>query len=295
MFQHGIVPIRLYTKQQRSKKTLYQNYICPVLPERITKMASSYTNVLITGTKSGGIGHGLLTLYASRPNTTIIAAIRNTPDSPEATAMVVSISNIGSNSNIVPVQYDASDPSSAHSMVQTLQSQHPKITHLDLVIANAAQNTHEGPVTSATPETLAAHFRTNATGPILLYQATRSLLLNAQATANPRFILISTVAASLERTPSLPFPIIAYGMSKAAANFFIVKANQEEERLALVAVHPGWVQSGKGNEVARKFGREKAPVTIEDCCAKLAGIFDRATKEEMGGTFQTVDGGVLPW
>lgn len=265
-------------------------------PNSTMTSTASRTNVLITGTKAG-IGLGLLALYASRSDTTVLAAVRDAPDSAIAKSMLSSITKLGTNSRVVPVRYDASNLTSARSMVEITKKQHPEIDHLDLVIANAAINSQLGPVADVTAEELENHLRVNATAPALLYQATRDLLLKtpAEVVPGPRFIYISTVAASLERTPSLPFPNIAYMMSKAAGNFFVVKANMEEDRLALVAVHPGWVQTEQGNKVAKKYGLEKAPMTIEDCCKKLADIGDKATKADMGGTFQTVDGGTLPW
>ena len=96
-------------------------------------------NVLITGTKSG-IGHGLLAAFAARPNTTVIAAIRDAPTSEKAKAMVAAITEIGQGSRIIPVQYDASQPSSATEVVDYLKNS-GGVTHLDTVIAKEALRT----------------------------------------------------------------------------------------------------------------------------------------------------------
>lgn len=255
---------------------------------------TTQTNILITGTKAG-VGHGLLKHYASLPRTTVIAAIRDEPNTTIAQKMVSSITTLGPDSHIIPVQYDASSTDAAAKVIDTLKHNHPDISHLDLVIANAALNTQWGPTASVTATDLSSHFTINSIAPILLYQATRLLLLATPATVVPRFFYISTVAASIESIPKIPFPVIAYASSKAAGNYFIRKADNEEDRLTLVALHPGWVQTEAGNKVAQKVGRGEAPLTIQECCEKLTSIMDHATKAEMGGTFQSVDGGTLPW
>lgn len=252
------------------------------------------TNILITGTKAG-IGHGLLGHYASLPRTTIIAAIRDEPSSSVAREMISSITTLASDSRIVCVQYDASTTDSAKKLVEALRDEYPDISHLDLVIANAAYNNQWGSSLSVSADDLSSHFTINSIAPIMLYQAVRPLLLASPDNIVPRFIYISTVAASVESVPKISFPVIAYGLSKAAGNYFIRKADNEEERLTLVALHPGWVQTDAGNAVARKVGRDEAPLSVQECCAKLSAIMDRATKTEMGGTFQSVDGGTLPW
>lgn len=255
---------------------------------------ASRTNILITGTKAG-IGHGLLNHYASLPRTTVVAAIRDAPGSGIAQEMISSITSFGLDSRIIPLQYDASLTDSAEKLVDVLKADHPDVSHFELVIANAAYNNQWGPSLSVSADNLSSHFAINSIAPIMLYQAVRPLLLACPGHVVPRFFYISTVAASIESIPRIPFPVIAYGLSKAAGNYFVRKADNEEERLALVALHPGWVQTDAGNKVARKVGRDEAPLTIQECCAKLSTIMDRATKTEMGGTFQSVDGGTLPW
>lgn len=64
------------------------------------------TNVLITGAKSG-MGRSLLTAYASRPNTIVIAAIRHDPASAKAKELASSVTNIGKGSRETVVPCDA--------------------------------------------------------------------------------------------------------------------------------------------------------------------------------------------
>ncbi|KAK5939948.1 hypothetical protein PMZ80_007366 [Knufia obscura] len=251
----------------------------------------STTNVLITGTKSG-IGHGLLAAFAARPNTNIIAAIRDPPTSPKAKAMITSVPTVAKGSNIIPVEYDAASPTAAHNLIKSVQASHPDIKHLDIVVANAAINTQWGPSHTVTAKELNDQLAVNTMAPIFLYQATRDLLLASEHT--PKFFLMSTTLASMGAGARIPFPTVVYGMSKAAGNYFAVKTNLEEDRLVIVPVHPGWVQTDLGNDLAMRSGGTAAPMTVQQSVDGLMKLFDGATKE-IGGTFQQVGGDMIPW
>jgi len=251
----------------------------------------STTNVLITGTKAG-IGHGLLAAFAARPNTVIIASIRDAPSSAKAKAMIDSIKTVGKGSQIIPVVYDAASSTAAHDMISSLQSSHPEIKHLDIVVANAAITNQWGPTRDVTAKELNEQLAVNTAAPIYLYQATRDLLLASKSI--PKFFLLSSVIASITASATLPIQAVVYGISKAAGNYFAVKTNSEEDRLVIIPVHPGWVQTQMGNGLATKTGREAAPLTVDQSVEGLMKLFDTATKE-IGGTFQQVGGDVLPW
>jgi len=251
----------------------------------------STTNVLITGTKAG-IGHGLLAAFAARPNTTIIAGIRDAPTSAKAKDMIDSIKSVGKGSQIIPVVYDAASSTAAHDMINSLESSHPEIKHLDIVVANAAITTQWGPTRDVTAKELNEQFVVNTAAPVYLYQATRDLLLASKGT--PKFFLLSSVLGSIAAGASSPVKAVVYGLSKAAGNYFAVKANSEEERLVIIPVHPGWVQTQMGNGLATRTGQEAAPMTVDQSVEGLMKLFDTATKE-IGGTFQQVGGDVLPW
>lgn len=258
-------------------------------------------NILITGTKAG-IGHGLLAAYASRPNTLIIAAIRDAPDSEKAQAMVSSVTNIGNGTLIIPVKYDASLPTSATDIIESLPDSHPEITHLDLVIANAGIATHWGPCTSVTAEDLVLHYQINTIGPIILYQATRDLLSASPNT--PKFFVVSSVVGSLGLGWSIGFDLPAYGTSKAAVNWFTRKANLEEKKIVVAPVNPGFVSTEMGNRAAGFLGMPegKAPMTMDQCVTGLLGLFERIGKDDCKDGFFNVSpensagpGVLVPW
>lgn len=172
-------------------------------------------NILITGTKAG-IGNGLLAGYAARPNTCVVAAIRDEPDSEVAKSMITNIKTLGEGSSIIAVKYDAALEDSAQNLVQLLRENYPSITHLDYVIANAGIATHWQSCTEVTPEQLKHHYAVNTIGPITLYQATRELLLAAPAA--PKFFVVSSAVGSVQNGPGIGFHLPAYGTSKAAVN-----------------------------------------------------------------------------
>ncbi|KIW15321.1 hypothetical protein PV08_05366 [Exophiala spinifera] len=249
------------------------------------------TTVLITGSKSG-IGRGLLTAYAARPNTLAIAAIRDGPDSTPAS----SLTNIpvGPGSKIVVAEYDASSHTAGTDLVKYLQTTY-SLGSLDVVIANAGILKHFGPASEASPATIIEHFEINTLAPILLYQATQPLL-NASR-QNPRFFIISSSIGSNGLQDHYPLPMIAYGTSKAAVTYAASRIHREESRITIVPVQPGWVQTEMGNKAAALAGMnaEDVPVTLDESVSGLISLFDKANKETHSGKFWDHTGTQLPW
>ena len=197
------------------------------------------TTVLITGSKTG-IGKGLLSSYALRPNTVAIAAIRDGPDS-EAAKALTSLP-VGPGSKILVAKYDASSKTAGVELVNFLQARHDT-SSLDIVVANAGILKHYGLAREASAETITEHFDINTLAPILLYSATSGLLNASKQT--PKFFIISSNIGSNGLQDSYPMPMIAYGMSKAAVNWAASRIHREEDRVVVIAVQPGWVQTGK--------------------------------------------------
>lgn len=249
-------------------------------------------NILITGTKAG-IGHGLLVAYAARPNTQVVCAIRDGPDSENAKNMVAKVTNIGSGSSIIVVKYDAAVDDSAQQMFDYVHSTHPSIQYLDCVVANAGVADNWVKCTSITPEQLRFHYAVNTVGPVMLYQASRELLIASKG--SPKFFVISSVVGSVQIGPGIGFELPAYGTSKAAVNWFMRKANGEEDRIVVAAVSPGWCQSEMGNRAAGYLQQEAAPMKVEESVDGLLKIFDETDKAGSNGLFLHVAGNSLPW
>ncbi|KIV79162.1 hypothetical protein PV11_06740 [Exophiala sideris] len=249
------------------------------------------TTVLVTGSKSG-IGKGLPTAYASRPNTLVIAAIRDGPDSAPATALTSL--PVGHGSRIVVAKYDASSTTAAQELVEYLKTAH-KLGSLDVVIANAGILKHFGPAKEASAETITDHFQVNTLAPILLYQATQPLLITSEHT--PKFFIISSSIGSNGLQDDYNLPMIAYGMSKAAVNYAASRIHREEDRIVFIAQQPGWVKTEMGHAAATYAGLSHAdvPVTLEDSIKGLMAHFDKADKAMHSGRFWDEKGTQLPW
>ena len=118
-------------------------------------------------------------------------------------------------------------------------------------------------------------------------------------------------------------PTLAYGISKAAANYFVRKIHFECASVGLVsvAVHPGWVRTENGQGFADAVGVDKPPMNVEEsvgCVLKVVSLscfwffavssfggaertdanvaqVDGATREETSGKFISHLGTELPW
>ncbi|KAI9371437.1 hypothetical protein BJX61DRAFT_511550 [Aspergillus egyptiacus] len=245
--------------------------------------------VLITGANRG-IGKGLVAHYLARPNTTVIGTVRDV--SAQQSQALQSTLQKGPDSRLILVALSASSASSAAAAASTIQTQHG-ITSIDVVIANAGICNHWGPVREMADTDALAHFDVNTLGPLRLFQAMEPLLLNAAA---PKFVLISSLLASIQEIEKMPTTLTAaYGMSKAAGNYMVRKIDAESEQLVAVAIDPGLVQTDMGNRAAGLIGIETAPLTVEDTVLGITKQIDAATKSTTSGQFVNFNGDRIPW
>jgi norsolorinic acid ketoreductase len=221
---------------------------------------SSNITYLITGANRG-IGKGLVDHYLALPNTTVIAAVRDTTS---ASTKALSSSKTGAGSKLITVKIDSVSETDAKDAVASLQSQ--GITKLDVVIANSGIANYWGSALDTPLKEVQEHFSVNALGPLILYQATWPLLEKVE---KPKFMVISTGAGSIAGMEAFPMPATAYGASKAAVNYITRKIHFEQPSLAIVAISPGWVQTDMGNGGAVAMGMKEAPVSLE---ASIAGV-----------------------
>ncbi|KAL9115469.1 MAG: hypothetical protein Q9227_000790, partial [Pyrenula ochraceoflavens] len=242
--------------------------------------------------------------YASRPNHVVIATARD----PKAAAKTFSAVPTASGSEIVSVALHTTSPSSAKEMISTLQSKN-SIPHLDIVIANAGVSKHYATVLDSSIQEFRDHWEINTLGLVITFQAVCSLLAKANT---PKFVVLSTMFATIGGMDDVPYPNAAYGSSKAAVNFVVRKIHFENEGLIAFPIHPGWVQTDQGNSGAKSFGMEHAPLTPEESVdgivSKARILFvrlsfeadvllqiDSATRENLGGVFESFDGKRFPW
>ncbi len=178
-----------------------------------------------------GIGKGLLEAYLARPDTTVIGGVR---DILAASSKALERLPTAQGSKLILVKIDSSSETDAAAAVKTLASQ--GITKVDVVIANAGISHSYDPVATLKLADLKDHVTVNTYGPVLLFQAFWPLL---QKSAQPKFIVISTVSASIGAMEHIPFPVASYGASKAMVNYLTRRIHFENESLIAFPIHPG--------------------------------------------------------
>jgi norsolorinic acid ketoreductase len=248
---------------------------------------------LITGANRG-LGKGFVAALISRPNTTVIAAVR---DVAKCTPILEQLPK-AYGSKLVIVKIDSSVESDAKDAVKELQSKHG-ISAIDVVIANAGIG-HSGSTVADLPASVVReHIEVNTIGPILLFQAFKPLL-QASKSGNPKFIALSTALGSLtlqETFAALPIQFTPYSISKTALNLVVKKINIDEPWLTAYVTHPGLVKTDLAtflddpNIDAEQLGA----IEVDESIRGILTTMDKATKKDIGGTFQNYDGTVLPW
>lgn len=123
------------------------------------------------------------------------------------------------------------DPATA---IEDIKSQ--GIIALDIVIANAGISQVFPPVHQVEISDLLKHLQVNVFGVILLFKAVHPLLMAAK---KPKFVTLSTSAASLSEMAIRNFPNSVYGTSKAALNYITLKTHFENPTLTAFPLDPG--------------------------------------------------------
>ncbi|KAF1931101.1 aflatoxin biosynthesis ketoreductase nor-1 [Didymella exigua CBS 183.55] len=252
----------------------------------------SSNTYLITGANRG-IGKGLTAALLQRPNTTVIAGVRDTT----ASAPILSSLPTAAGSKVIIVKIDSQSETDAKEAVSRLNSEHG-ITSFDVVIANAGVAHSGTSIAQTTTKSLRDHFDTNAIGPLLLFQAVKPLLQASQS-GKPVFLAMSTVVGSIggqEAFAGLPPVLSPYGASKAALNWIVRRLHYEETWLTAYVTHPGLVLTDMGSGM---FGTPEQSVamgaiTVDISVAGILKTLDSASRG-IGGSFQNYDGTTLPW
>jgi norsolorinic acid ketoreductase len=178
----------------------------------------------------------LLSAYLSRPDHVVIASLR---DPTSTSSKGLHDLPHGKDSKVILIKIDSANESDALETVKVLQSEY-KITKLDVVIANAGISNYFGKAAVTPVEEMLSHFKINTVASLLLFHAAVPLL---NAATNPKFIAISSGAASISNMGNLPVANSAYGSSKAAANFVTRKIHFENPNLIAFPVQPGWLRT----------------------------------------------------
>jgi NAD(P)-dependent dehydrogenase (short-subunit alcohol dehydrogenase family) len=106
-----------------------------------------------------------------------------------------------------------------------------------------------------------AELNVNTLGPMRLALALRP---NLALSETPRIVTISSQMGSMARPRGGSY---AYRSSKAAVNKAMqgLALDLAEERISVVAVHPGWVRTDMGRQRGGYFGRKKCGGHLPSC------------------------------
>jgi len=240
---------------------------------------------LITGANRG-LGKGLLSTFVLRPNTTVIAGVRNVES---ATATLKSLP-VGEGSQIIVVKIDSTVETDPAAAVEELKTEY-KIKHIDVLLSNAGLLDKVSPVVETSADQVRKHIEVNTVAPLLLFQAFKPLL---DASSSPKFFVISSSIGSIEGIAKTPIPFFAYGISKAAVNYLVRKVAFENPKLISMLFNPGWVKTDMGKTAANYVGMDDAPMEFDDSIKGLVKLFDEASLEKTG-TFTNVTGETIAW
>ncbi|KAK0190216.1 NAD(P)-binding protein [Armillaria mellea] len=228
---------------------------------------------LITGANRG-IGLALVSELAARnSDISVFAGVRNP-------------STATSLEEITIVKYISADEEDNKALAKEIETKHG---HLDVVIACAGIATYMGSALDTPASELRDHLNVNVTGILVLFQSVYSLL--KASTSSPRFIPISSAAASLTAFISLPAGYTCYGASKVAVNYIARKIHFEND----------WIMNtARSNRVMDKTGtlapiQDALAISAEKAATLLLGIVENSTREKDGGEFINVDGQKLTW
>ena len=146
-------------------------------------------------------------------------------------------------------------------------------------------------------DSIREHFEINTLGPISLFQAALPLLKKA---STPKFVVTTSGIGSSTIAPSLPAPVAAYGVSKAAVNWFLSRAHGEHDDITFIPIHPGLVETDmSGSFVDHVSGTEAENqirvISVEESVKGYLNVVDKATRENDSGKFVQWDGEGLPW
>ncbi|KAK2611978.1 amidophosphoribosyltransferase [Conoideocrella luteorostrata] len=256
-------------------------------------MATNMT-YLITGANRG-IGKQLVSDLLLRPSTTVVGTVR---DPNHDTAISLKSLPLADKSQLVVVPLKESRTDFAYN---TLHGRllRENINTLDVVIANAGASPSFDATLETDPEVVRECMDVNSIGPLRLFQACWALLDKSDNgdLKRKKFVLISSSTGSISVLDYETFPNAAYGMSKAAANWLAKKLSVEfkDRGLKVGIIHPGWVRTGMGQQLANAVGVLEPPNTVEESSRQVLEQVDNLSFETTHGKFVSIGGQVLPW
>jgi len=244
------------------------------------------TVYLVSGANRG-IGLAIVTQLAAHDNVVVFAGARNPAAATDLQALKSKYPG-----KLYPVKLAAANKADNQAAVAEIE----KVAgRLDVVLANAGQGDNFEASDKVSFDAMRSHFETNVLGPLGLFQATWPLLKTSSKT--PKFFITSSVVGSIQMGTTFPWNFLAYGSTKAAANFLAAKLYHEFPELIVYPLHPGVVKTDLATEFsagAPGFGDLPA-ITPQESAAGIIKVVESATRTEAGPKLTGYDGSSLPW
>ncbi|KZO92344.1 NAD(P)-binding protein [Calocera viscosa TUFC12733] len=245
----------------------------------------SPTVYLVSGANRG-IGLGLVTYIAARPDVIVFAGCRNPAAATDLEALVAKYP--GKVHIVKLTSCDKADTEAAISKIKDIAGR------LDVVIANAGIGNYFGLALETPSEKMDEHFHVNVTGTLVLFQATYPLL--KASTPTPKFVCISTMGGTITNGAKFPAGLLAYGASKCALNYMTMKLHFEHDGLICFPIHPGELDTDMCEFAMQHPVLEKMkPMTVEEGVAGIVNVVDHAVRKPGGPEFIKYDGSIWPW
>jgi NAD(P)-dependent dehydrogenase (short-subunit alcohol dehydrogenase family) len=234
--------------------------------------------ILITGSNSG-IGLEFTKKYLEKGDY-VIASCRK----PESAYELRDIRENHAGRIIVP-QLDVSDEDSRDKLFKNVSS---FLDKLDVLINNAGVISgnleHSPPLGELHNEDMTKVFLINSISPVYMAEKFLPLLKRSN---NPKIINISSISGSIsKRTRGGGY---SYSASKAALNMFTKNLSNDlrEDRIIVVAIHPGWVKTGFPYT-------ENAPNMPEETVGGMMDVIESLEMKD-SGKFIDWQGTEQPW
>ncbi|KAM3083819.1 hypothetical protein ACMFMG_002069 [Clarireedia jacksonii] len=97
---------------------------------------------------------------------------------------------------------------------------------------------------------------------LLLSSLYQTLLPLLKASPEPKFVIIGSILGRAGAM-QLGMPTLGYGVSKAGVHYAAKKIHNEENKMVVLVIHPGWVQTEDGRNFANRIGGPEPPMTVE--------------------------------
>ena len=174
-------------------------------------------------------------------------------------------------------ELDVTDPSAIDALPEGLPA-------VDVLVNNAGVAAPEERFGEFDAGTMARVLFINAIAPMLVTQGMTYVLEKAK---QPKIVCVTSELGSIAKAQGLSFGL-SYGMSKAALNMGVKKlaAEMKRRKIALITLHPGWVQTDMGGK--------NATLTPEESIRGMLKVIDGMTVAD-NGRYLTYAGEELPW